>query len=267
MPVEDFLRAVARRVHDSAPIVALRRRRYDRKFARTHEWKNLARGIHGSFEEARRAAPPSMPASYVLDDEAYARRATVESHDYPALYWLRPMLERGCTLLDFGGHVGVQYYLYERYARYAADLRWIVCEQPSVVALGRELALARGPRHLSFVDDVAGIDADVLLTAGCIQFVEVSLPRLLGRLARLPRAILINKVPLTDQPTRVTLHNTGRSFSPCYLYNAADLIASIEALGYRLLDRWRCPERAMTIPFHPEYRIDAYSGLYFEAAT
>lgn len=265
MSLEDLLRAAARRVRDSAPVVELRRRRYERMFARTHEYRNLTRGIYGSFEEARRAAPTSMPATYVLDDETYARRATIESHDYPAMFWLRPILERGGTLLDLGGHVGLQYYLYEQYIRYADDLRWIVAEQPSVVDMGRKLALTRAPRHLSFVDGVDGIGADVFLTAGCIQSVEEPLARLLGRLAHRPQAVLINKVPLVDQPTRVTLHNTGRSFSPCHLFNAAELISSIEALGYRLVDRWRCPDRAMTIPFHPDYRV-TYSGLYFQAA-
>lgn len=266
MSLEDLLRAAARRVRDSAPVVALRQRRYERKFATTHEWKNLARGIYRSFEEARQAAPPSMPATYVLDDEEYARRARMESHDYPAIYWLRPDLERGCTLLDFGGHVGLQYDLYRRYATYSPALRWVVCEQPSVAARGRELLRTRDAPHLTFIDDLAeAAGADVFLTAGTIQAVEEPLARMLGRLPRRPGSVLINKVPLCDQPTRVTLHNTGRSFSPCYLFNAAELIGSIEALGYRLVDRWRCPERAMTIPFHPEYQIPYYSGLYFDS--
>ena len=35
-------------------------------------------------------------------------------------------------------------------------------------------------------------------------------------------------------------------------------------LGYGLRDRWQVRGRSFTVPFHPGYRIDAYSGLYFE---
>lgn len=261
----DLLKQAARRVRDSAPAVAVRRRLYDQKFARTRTWRNLARGLYRSFDEARRDSPPSMPAAYVLDDEAYARDATVEPHDYPALFWLRDRLEAGCTVLDLGGHVGLQYYLYGRYVRYAPATRWIVAEQPHVVPLGREMARARVAPHLSFVEDHAGVDADVFFTAGTIQSIEAPLPALIDRLARRPRAVLVNKLPLYDRETRVTVQNTGRSFTPCYLFNAAELIGSVEALGYRLRDRWKCLDRSIHIPFHDDHDIAAYSGLYFEA--
>lgn len=260
-----FLGSARRRLRDSAPVVALRRELYERRFAGTQQWRNLARGLYGSFAEARADAPTTLPTGYLLDDDEFERRTAIEAHDYPAMFWLRPHVERGCTLLDFGGHVGLQYRLYQRYLRYPPTLRWIVAEQPAVVARGRAALAAQPAPHLSFTDDPAAEPVDVLFTAGCIQSVEEPLPALIGRLPRRPAAVLINKLPLVEAPTRVTLQNTGRSFTPVWLYQDAAFVASMTAIGYRLVDRWRCPERHMTVPFHPDYRVDAFAGLYFEA--
>ena len=262
--IAPFLRSAVRSIRDSGPLITVRRRLYERRFARTHEWKNLTRGVYRTFDEARRAAPSSMPVGYALDDESFVARTRMEPHDYPAVFWLREPLERGCVLLDLGGHVGLQYYLYRDYVPFAPSTRWIVCEQAAVAARGRELAGQRGATGLSFVDALDGIAADAMLTAGTIQFIEEALAHQMRRLARLPGALLVNKVPLHDRETCVTLQNTGRSFTPCYLFNAGELIASIEALGYRLRDRWQVLGRSFRVPFHPGYQIDAYSGLYFE---
>ena len=89
-----LLKAVASTVRDHEPVVGVRRRLYDRRFARTSGWHNLARGLYGSFAEARGDAPATMPVGYVLDDDAYARHATIEAHDYPALFWLRAARRR-----------------------------------------------------------------------------------------------------------------------------------------------------------------------------
>ncbi len=262
----DMMHRAAQRVRELPPVVSVRRRLYERHFAQTSGWHNLARGLYRSFDEARAAAPATLPVGYVLDDEAYASHATIEAHDYPAMFWLRDALERGCTLLDFGGHVGLQYYLYRRYLALAPTTRWIVAEQPAVVARGRALAAGRDAPHLTFVEDpAAAADVDVLLTAGCIQSVEEPFAHLVGRLPQRPRALLINKLPLYDRETRVTLQNTGCSFTPCTLANADEFIASLTALGYRLRDRWRCLDRSIDIPFYPDYRVPTFSGLYFEA--
>ena len=262
-----LLKAMASTVRDHEPVVGVRRRLYDRRFARSSGWHNLARGLYGSFAEARADAPATMPVGYVLDDDAYERHATVEAHDYPALFWLRAALEGGCTLLDFGGHVGLQYYLYRDYVALAPATRWIVAEQPAVVTRGRALARRRDAPHLAFVEDPAAAGrVDVVMTAGCIQSVEEPFAHLLGRLPALPRAVLINKLPLYDQPTRVTLQNTGCSFTPCTLFNADAFVGSLTALGYRLRDRWQCLDRSIDIPFYPAYRVPTYSGLYFEPA-
>jgi hypothetical protein len=33
-------------------------------------------------------------------------------------------------------------------------------------------------------------------------------------------------------------------------------------MGYELVDAWK-NERTCSIPFHPEYFVDGYSGFYF----
>jgi putative methyltransferase (TIGR04325 family) len=55
----------------------------------------------------------------------------------------------------------------------------------------------------------------------------------------------------------------GTAMCPYKLFNRAELIADVEALGYRLIDAWRSPDVHCEIPFLPKYTIDAYSGFYF----
>jgi hypothetical protein len=41
-------------------------------------------------------------------------------------------------------------------------------------------------------------------------------------------------------------------------------VSSIEALGYRRVDRRSCLDRCMGVPFAPDYDVATYSELYFE---
>jgi hypothetical protein len=51
--------------------------------------------------------------------------------------------------------------------------------------------------------------------------------------------------------------------SPYQIFLRDQFIASLEALGYKLLDMWPDADHTCWIPFYPEYSVEAYSGLYF----
>lgn len=258
--------SLAQRVISQPPVRDLRERLYRRRFARTSQWKGLHYGLYRSFAEARADAPADgKPVGYVLDDEWFANRATaIASHDYPVLFHLAPIMPAMRVMFDYGGHFGVHYIAYKQYLTYPAQLRWIVSEQPDVVAKGEELRRQQGLNQLSFVTDFAASDgADALLSAGCIQFIEQPFVEQLAALAQPPRHVFLNKVSIVDRETRVTLQNTGWSFTPCWLFNRDEMVAGMRALGYELRDAWRCLERSLTVPFHPEYTIPHFSGFYF----
>jgi putative methyltransferase (TIGR04325 family) len=264
-PSLDDVRAALAHLANVAPILRWRKKRYERKFASTREWRGLQRGLYVSFAEARRHAPAVQAKDYVTDDEWYAKTANIETFDYPVIFWLSTLLPEIRTVFDLGGHVGVHFYGYRPYLTVPAALRWTVCEQPQVVDLARSLHPDHESHGLSFATDWASAEgSDVLLSAGCIQYLETPLATSLGEMRKPPQHLLLNKLPLYDRSTRVTLQNTGRSFTPCWMFERKALVADLERLGYRVVDEWSCPRRGLEIPFHADHTIKMFTGLYLK---
>ena len=66
----------------------------------------------------------------------------------------------------------------------------------------------------------------MLLAAGVIQFIDDPFARLAAAPA-LPEHLILNKVPVYDMPSAVTLHNMGTAFSPYHLFNRRELLDAI----------------------------------------
>ena len=226
----------------------------------------LFRGLYPTFDAAARDVPSGGLSSY--DNEASARRVLGEwlgvfPNDYPVLFWLTRLLAEHSCVFDWGGNVGLKYFAYRPYLDYPAALRWIVGEVAAVVELGKDVARREGATALEFTTGLDALaEADVLLAAGVIQFVDDPLARLAAA-PSLPEHLILNKVPVYDMPSAVTLHNMGTAFSPYHLFNRTELLDAIDALGYRLADEWRSPDVACEIPFYARHSIGAYSGFYF----
>jgi putative methyltransferase (TIGR04325 family) len=241
---------------------------YDRRFE--GDMLGAFRGVYDSFEAALASAPATKPTGFDLPEIAEfdllrTRSERVFSYDYPVLFWLRPLLAPGRVVFDFGGHIGVHFYGYQRYLDFPADLRWLVCELPSLLKPGEKLAREKGATGLGFTADRRDADgADVLLAAGVLQYVDrPGLADSLARLARPPRHLLLNKLPLTEGAGFVTLQNGGPHFVALHVFNRTDFIASITGLGYELVDSWEDRVHRCDIPFHPDRSVPWYSGLYF----
>jgi putative methyltransferase (TIGR04325 family) len=243
---------------------------YEKRFARNGY--GAFRGVFVSFEEAERSAPKNKPLGFATQDyaEEFAdRRSRIFSFDYPVMFWLAPLLSAPIRLFDFGGHCGTHFYAYAQYIDYSPELQWVVCDMPEIMKYGMQIAVEQGKKQLTFAEGFADADgADVLLAAGSLQYVgspifSVSLASLRSR----PRHLVLNKLPLYDGPTFVTLQNGGVAFHPMYVFNRRDFIESICGLGYRLVDQWTVPSHAGRIPFHPAASFPAHSGLYFRLGS
>lgn len=238
---------------------------YQRTFARRPP--NRFRGVYRTFAEAEAAIPPGQPVGY--DHAAMAglyrhRMTKAQESDYAVLFWLRGILGPGSFVFDFGGHVGVSYHGWRSYLGYPPGTRWLVHDVPAVIAVGAELAAERDSPGLAFTSDVAaGKGCDVFLAAGALQYVDQSVPAVLDALGSRPRHILLNKMPVHDGESFVTVQSTGRSFHAYRIYDRAQLVASVVDLGYRLVDDWQNREQSCTIPFTRGRDVDAYSGFYF----
>lgn len=253
------------------PIKSLRRQRGQRIYL--SKWgAGYHHGAFKSFAEARAWLPSNREFSFpsFVDEYVNERSHRIYAFDYPVLFWLRKALDDGArSVLDIGGSIGNQYYAYGQYIHYPPDLSWHVQELPAFIQVGRELAQKRQAPRLTFSDqlDPATLNADILIAAGALEFIEgFDLASFLKHAKQRPRHILLNKLPLYDGPTHVSTQNIGNgSFVPHHVYNRQQFIAAIEQTGYRLADSWSVPERGFQVPGQPENSFDEYAGLYFTA--
>jgi putative methyltransferase (TIGR04325 family) len=240
---------------------------YARSFARRPP--NRFRGVYRSFAEAEASIPAGQRIGYDHEELAGLYRLRMDKanqSDYAVLFWLRRILDArpASFVFDFGGHVGVSYHGWRNYLDYRPGLRWLVEDVPAIVKVGAELARERPSAGLEFtskVEDARG--CDVFLAAGSLQYVDEALPAMLQRIGPLPRHLILNKMPMYDGETFVTVQSTGRAFHAYRIYNRAELVDSVTALGYRVVDDWSNREQHCEIPFTRGRDIDAYSGYYF----
>jgi len=232
---------------------------------------NLFRGIYSSFEEARRNLPATKPSGYDHGAPAEMYRDRLDHvfpADYPVLFWLGTLLGHVRRVFDFGGHIGVARYAYARYLSFREDLLWEVCDVPAVVAAGRDVAVARGVKGLTFTTDPGSAGyADLFFSSGALQYMEWFLPEFLAGLPRQPENVVLNLLPLSDTETYFTIQNIGTAFCPYRIQQREGFFAGMAKLGYVLVDHWQNAEKACCIPFHPKHSLHHYEGAYFSRSS
>jgi putative methyltransferase (TIGR04325 family) len=232
---------------------------------------SLHRGVYRSFLEASSNAPKTKPVGYNNTEAAGMyddRHMRVYAHDYPVMFWLERALRESHDVLDFGGHVGISFYAYERYVSFPSELSWTVLDVPAVVQRGRELAHERRRLELRFVTNLTEAHAPtILLASGSLQYVEESLSSIIARLPEKPRHILLNKTPLHAGDSFVTLQNIGTAFCPYGIFNREQFVKPLFALGYEQVDEWQNPDIACRIGVRNDMAIPAYTGMYLRLTT
>jgi putative methyltransferase (TIGR04325 family) len=259
-------RASVKRLAQTPVGSKLLRAAYDGYFETAGGHQRMFRGLYGDFASASAHAPPGKQVGY--NGDATAARHAHERHfifpsDYPILFWLSRLLPGTRLLFDLGGDVGSRYLAFRKYLTYPEKLTWLVNEIPAVVALGRTIAREEAAAHLQFTTDYARLpEADILLASGVLQVLE-DWNGFLKRTTPLPRHILINRTPVSDQPHMVTLCAIGVSFNPYHIFNRRSFVAAFVDLGYRLVDEWLTSDLGCRISDHPSHSLDAFSGFYF----
>lgn len=243
-----------------------------RHFLHTHQWCNLHWGVFDSFASANEfARRHGHTAHYKLDHRQWlTEHLELMPHDYPVLFWLERLLcspagRQFSRMADLGGSVGPTYLAFKPYLSLPPALVWQVCELPEVVEFGRQVARECGEEaHLQFTCETRALSgADVLLAAGAIQFIDARLDDMLHSLPQAPPHIFINRVPLTQGEGFVTLQNTGVALCPYHIRNEQGFIDAMGAIGYAVVDRWKCMQNSTHIPLHPERTLDYFHGFYF----
>lgn len=246
---------------------------YRRMFQRPFQPEARYYGIYDSYAQALADAPPTLPTTYDVQASGRMYRDHLDHirvSDYPALYWLSNLLRAGNReIFDLGGHIGLSYYGFRRYLDYPADLRWVVHDVPAVVSAGREWAIGHDPKgHLGFTNSRHDADgASIMFTSGALQYLDYTLPELLGHIDRPPTHVLVNMVPMHPTHGYFTLQNIGFAICPYRVSAVGEFIAGMEALGYTVIDLWQSFERHLEVPFAAACDINNYHGFYFRRDT
>ena len=223
----------------------------------------------GTLAEARAAVTAHGPA----EAQGHESLTNVRHHlelserarpsDYAALFHMRALVPELRTVFDLGGNAGNLFYCYQRYLTLRPDLRWTVLDLPGNMAAGEELARERGAEALRFAGDwseASGVD--LLIVSGSLHYLEKPLPEMVRELAVKPAHILINRTPLVEAAPVAAVQVASGFRLACMLYNRAELLGQLAALGYRVVDEWKAAELSMEIPGYPEYNVPAYSGAF-----
>ncbi|SRR5579871_234532 len=240
---------------------------YEQHFARASGCRRLFRGVYQTFAEAQRAAPHTKPVHY--DDSAYCyerNHQTILASDYPVIYWLSRILPESSSIVDFGGNVGMAFYSYRKYITFPGHLCWLVYDLPEIVSAGLRIRAQEGsPAGLSFTTDLSDCaGCDILLASGSLQYVPESITQIFAGIASSPQHVLLNKLPITDNKSFVTLQSTGSGFSPYRVANRNALLDEFSHLGYELEDAWENPGLSLFIPGEPAHSLQAFTGIYLK---
>lgn len=224
------------------------------------------KGTYKSFAEAELDSPGGKLAGYdhrVISEFYKQRIDDFDPADYPVLFWLSRLLPDAQFVFELGGSVGVGYYAYRRYLPFPPQLRWVICEVPESVRAGQEIAQERNASQLAFTEQrqVDG-DPDIYATFGALQYIEEPFAEIIANLRSRPPHLLINRVPLSEEGSFITLQNNGLWFSPYKVDNKTAFIQSIEALGYKVVDKWDMTRPNIFLT-QPENNVPKYHGMYF----
>ncbi len=227
------------------------------------------RGVYGSFDQARKSAPLGKKIGYDNPEAANLYLASIDHilpSEYAPILWLSNILQTKTIIFDLGGNVGLSFYNFQRYLSLSPGVRWIVYDLPTIVKAGEELA-SENFRHrshgLEFTSDIQLLgDADVLIAFGSLQYIDEELAKILS-CAGNPKHILINRTPLHDDSTFVTIQDIGPVRCAYRIFHRTKFIESITALGYSLIDSWNVLELSCHVCFHVKESVPFYSGLYF----
>ena len=223
--------------------------------------------VFNSFSEAVAAARPYTDGGF--EHPEYAKRhmalaGAPAPSDYPALFHMRGLIYDRAKIFDLGGSIGNLFYLYDRYLNLPSDCIWLVFELPALVELGQNLATTRGENRLQFSrkwEDAGG--AELLIVSGSLHYFDTPLSQMVAGLPEKPSYILINRAPLIDGPTKATVQDCGTHRGGCVLYNRAEFVTAIEAIGYEAVDNWKVWELSLKVVGRPESSAFPYSGFFF----
>lgn len=205
------------------------------------------RGKFLTYEDAQSSLPPSSLSGYDDDQlvagnlESFSR---IHPFDWPVIALCQKLIrERKLrTMTDFGGHVGVKYYAFEKMLDFKNGFVWQVVDVPAMVREGRRRITPQNA-VLKFFETLDETDpAEGLLLSGVLQYARFSIEEIFARLPTKPYIVFLNKVPVSDSRGYFTIEKYVKPM-PYRIFGPRDLDTIRERLGYKRVAQWPIPYR------------------------
>ena len=220
-------------------------------------------GIYKTEAEAKAWIPASSQQNFDSPELDENFSLEIQERDQPLIRILKEVMPSTQKIFDLGGSIGLCFYRFRTMVPYPPAWRWTVCDVPFVNEFGRKLAAKKNETQLAFTENrLEASGTDVYLTCGALQYFEKTLAEILSELEIMPVRVLVNRVPLTTDPTFYTLQNMKYSIVPYHVLNLNDFISSMEAIGYKLEEKWD-NHRLFNIILRDDRPAPTYYGFHF----
>jgi len=232
------------------------------------------RGIYLSFKQASKSiSNPEQDYDYSnrkkrehKEQEIKAFDSKFRNHDYPLLFWLSRLLTDATGVLELGGSLGHFYYTAKNLIEFPVNMKWQIAELPEAVSFGTELANERKEKQLTFIDSsqiANSTPANIFISSGAIQYMTVSLAKILSSLPSMPEYVIIHDLPVHSKKSFWTTQRLEYCELPYHVYSLDELIEDMNNLGFEVIAQWNWL-RPMEIPFHEEFSLNHLQGFYFK---
>jgi putative methyltransferase (TIGR04325 family) len=225
--------------------------------------------VFPSFEAASKYASRYHVASHEHPGNTSVHlelNQTPRPSDYPVLFHMQNHAREIHSVVDIGGSAGNLFYCYDRYLHFGPEFSWTVNDVPANNRIGEQIAEEHHENRLHFVDTLSECDSvDLALISGALHYFEALPPGIMKPLKSLPRHVIINRTPVIQGNTAITIQDAGfyYAISPARILSRNVLMQSMEEAGYEEIDEWTVPDLHFNVPLHPECSANYYSGFYF----
>lgn len=250
-------------------------RRHSRSRVRFHgdfdNWQTALEHASGYDDDAAIAAIRSAALTIKQQQFGWERDGKLFASPLPD--WpVRACLSRAAAankgrlrVLDFGGALGTSYQQHAAFLQDAAELDWVVVEQPRLSLIGQQ---EFSSPHLHFFDHIGAAsqrgDFQIALLACVLPYLEHPYRTLEDIAATAVPSILLHRTPLIETAhDRLTVQTVPASLYPAsypaWFFSEQRLHSYMATLGYQLAAQYDCDDSA-NIPSN-------YQGLMYECTA
>src|SRR5258708_25650950 len=171
-------------------------------------WLLAFRSTFSSLDDAKACAARYIPASheFPIQSTLHAKFAEVtRESDYPVLFFLAPIASELRSVFDLGGSVGNLFFQLDRYLKFSEELVWTIHDLPVKKKTMLEFAKKKGEKRITFADRFSSASGvDLFIVVGALHYFEPSLADLLCELESLPKHVIVNRSPFSNEKEIIT---------------------------------------------------------------